>query len=77
MNFVGFKLVEITNPTTAEVTQKLRVVGDNGLEYNFLTDLTVEQVKEKRNELLKNITLGEGPYGKFAMVRKSKVVEEF
>jgi hypothetical protein len=77
MNFVGFLLVEVTNPNTGEVKKKLRVKSETGLEYNFLTEMSVEEVKAQKTELLSKIVLGEGPFGKFAMVRKSVVLEEF
>ena len=53
MKATGFKRVEVTNPNTGEIIQKIRVRFDNYQEFNLLTDLTVEEIKAEREELLK------------------------
>ena len=75
--FTGFKMVQVTNPNTSEVSKKLRVVNSNSEEFDLLTDLTVEAIKADRANILAKIIIKQGPFRPFAVIRQSEVLEEF
>ena len=77
MKAIGFSLVEATNPNTGDITKKVRVKFDNGSSYNLLTDLTVEDIKKDRDNILKRVEVRDGEFGKFAIISKVTVLEEF
>lgn len=77
MTFSKFRLVERINPSTSEVVRKLVVLGDDHVEYTYLTDLNLDEVKARRDELLSTCRLIDAQYGKVAVSTRSKVLEEF
>ena len=77
MKAIGFKLVEVTNPESGEVKEKIKVVFDNCQEYFFLTNKSVEEIKASRSEVLSKITIREGDYGKYCIESKATLKEEF
>lgn len=77
MKAIGFALVEATNPNNGEVTQKIRVKFDNMFSCNLLTDLTVEDIKKDRDALLGKIEVREGEFGKYAIISRVTVLDEF
>jgi len=77
MKATGFMLVEATNPTTSEVVKKIKVKFDNAMSFNLLTDLTVEDIKKDKDNLLAKVELREGEFGKFAVISRVTVLEEF
>lgn len=77
MTFTAFRLVERTNPTTGEIVQKLVVLASDGKDYTFLTDLTVDDIKARRDEILQKMKLIDTKHGVCAVSDSSKVLEEF
>lgn len=77
MKATSFRLVEATNPNTSEVVKKIKVMFDNAMSYNLLTDLTVEDIKKDRDTLLAKVELREGEFGKFAVISRVTILEEF
>ena len=77
MKAIGFSLVEATNPNTGDVTKKIRVNFDNAFSCNLLTDLTVEDIKKDRDAILGKIEVRDGEFGKYAIIRRITVLEEF
>ena len=77
MKAIGFSLVEATNPNTGDITKKVRVKFDNATSYNLLTDLTVEDIKKDRDNILKRVEVREGEFGKFAVISKVTILEDF
>ena len=75
--FLKFRKVERTNPTTGEVVVKLIVLDKNFVEYTLLTDLTVDAIKQRRDELLATVKLISTQHGTCAVFDRSKVLEEF
>jgi len=77
MKAIGFALVEATNPNNGEVTKKIRVKFDNMFSCNLLTDLTVDDIKKDRDNLLGKIEVREGEFGKYAIISRVTVLDEF
>lgn len=77
MKAIGFKVVDVVNPVTAEVLRKVRVKFDNSEVINFLTDLSIDAIKADKDNILKNIEVRTGEFGKYCIVSKSTFVEEF
>lgn len=77
MTFTTFRRVERTNPSTGELVQKLVVVASDGKDYTFITDLSVDDIKSRRDELLQKMKLIDTKYGVCAVSDSSKVLEEF
>jgi hypothetical protein len=75
--FTGFKMVQVTNPNTQEVSKKLRVVSSLGEEFDLLTDVTVEDIKADRATFLSKVIIKQGPFKPYALFRNSEVLEEF
>ena len=47
------------------------------MSFNLLTDLTVEDIKKDKDNLLAKVELREGEFGKFAVISRVTVLEEF
>ena len=77
MDFKAFRRVERLNPTTGEVIQKVVVVGDDNIEYSYLTNLSVDEIKANRDTLLASCRLIDTKYGKCAVSSSSTLLEEF
>ena len=77
MKAINFTLVEATNPSTSEVVKKIKVKFDNAMSFNLVTDLTVEDIKKDRDTLLAKVELREGEFGKFAVISRVTILEEF
>jgi hypothetical protein len=75
MKAIGFKLVEVTNPNDGVITKKVRACFDNGEEFTFLTDYTLDEIKAKKSEILPLIIVGTGQYGKYAYISRAKTLE--
>ncbi len=77
MKFLKFRLVDRTNPSTGEIVRKLVVLADDGAEYSYLTDLSVDEVKSRRDELLATCKLISTQFGQCAVSNRSTIIEEF
>jgi hypothetical protein len=77
MKFLKFRLVDRTNPTTGEIVRKLVVLADDSVEYSYLTDLSVDEVKNRRDELIATCHLIDTKFGKCAVSNRSTIIEEF
>jgi hypothetical protein len=77
MKFLKFRLVDRTNPTTGEIVRKLVVLADDSVEYSYLTDLSVDEVKNRRDELIATSHLIDTKFGKCAVSNRSTIIEEF
>jgi hypothetical protein len=77
LTFSCFRLVERTNPTTGEIINKIVVLGSDGQEYTYISDLSRDEIRNRRDELLANCKLIDTSYGKVAVSNRSKVLEEF
>ena len=77
MKAIGFSLVEATNPNTGDITKKIRVKFDNASSYNLLADLTVEEIKKDRDNILSKVELRDGEFGKYAVISRVTVLEQF
>ena len=75
--FTGFKMVQVTNPNTQEVSKKLRVVSSLGEEFDLLTDVSVADIKADRATFLSKVIIKQGPFKPYALFRNSEVWEEF
>jgi len=75
--FTGFKMVQVTNPNTQEVSKKLRVVSSLGEEFDLLTDVSVDDIKADRAAFLGKVIIKQGPFKPYALFRNSEVLEEF
>jgi len=77
MSFKTFRRVERVNPSTGELVQKIVVVGDDHKEYTYLTDLSVSDIKARRDTLLATCRLIDTKHGQCAVSNSSTVLEEF
>lgn len=77
MEFTKFIKVKVANPDTGETKEKIRVVSNQGREYDLLTELTQEEIVARRSEILSKIIIKDGPFKPFAVIRMSEVLEEF
>ena len=75
--FISFRKVEVTNPTNGELVTKLHVVHADGHSYTLLTDLSVDEIKAQRAELLSKVVLCDGEFGTYAMFTRATIKEEF
>lgn len=75
--FVKFMKVRVINPNTQESSEKLRVVNSEGMEYDVLTDMPIEDIKANRDSLLEKVIIKNGSFKPFAVFRMSEILEEF
>lgn len=78
MKFVKFQLVEVTNPETGEVLEKLRAVTDDGQSLNvFHPNHSIEDIKKDAQAIRESLVVGETEFGKYAYIPNAIVKEEF
>lgn len=78
MNFTKFLLQEVTNPETAEVSQRIMVATDtNQLIRLFHPNHSIEDIKKDADSIRKSLIVGESEYGKFAYIPQAITLEEF
>ena len=83
MKATGFQLVEVTNPTTGDVTKKLRVKFDTCVAINLLMprDTTLEalmvDIKANRDAYLAKVQVREGEFGQYCVFSLAKIEDEF
>lgn len=73
---IKFQLVEVTNPATGDVVKKFRVLFNDLTTLSFVTDLSLEDIRAQKEELLPKVSIGEGQFGKYAYISRAKVLEE-
>lgn len=75
--FIGFRKVKVTNPSTGVEKEKLQVIHKDGHSYSLLTDMSVEEIKKDRDTLLGRVILCEGEFGTYAMFTRAIILESF
>ena len=82
MKVSGFCKAEVMNPNNGEVSTKVRVKFDNGEIINLFdsertTDELIAYIRENREDVVKRIAVRDGEFGKFCVISRMKILEEF
>ena len=82
MKAISFRLQEVVNPNTAEVSQRIAVEYDNGEVIRLYARDGVEaamaQIKADRDAAIKSLrTIRDGQYGAYCVLSNAKDLETF